>query len=88
MLEIGLVVWCFGRMPLADVHSVLALTPLAVTALAVPLLGEPVSPRRWAAVGVGFLGILIIIRPGARRDPAGVDRGTGLGGCSTPSTRC
>jgi drug/metabolite transporter (DMT)-like permease len=64
VIEIGLVVWCFGRLPLADVHSVLALTPLAVTALAVPLLGESVGPRRWAAVGVGFLGIRIIIRPG------------------------
>lgn len=62
--EIGLVVWCFGRMPLADVHAVLALTPLAVTALAVPLLGEPVGARRWAAVDVGFIGVLIIIRPG------------------------
>ena len=79
VLEIGLVVWCFGRLPLADVHAVLALTPLAVTALAVPLLGEPVGPRRWAAVGVGFLGVLIILRPGARRDPAGGARGAGLG---------
>ena len=53
LVEIGLVVWCFGRMPLADVHSVLALTPLAVTALAVPLLGRPAPARRWAAVGGG-----------------------------------
>lgn len=64
VVEIGLVVWCFGRLPLADVHSVLALTPLAVTALAMPLLGERVGPRRWAAVGVGFLGVLVILRPG------------------------
>jgi drug/metabolite transporter (DMT)-like permease len=64
VLEIGLVVWCFGRMPLADVHSLLALTPLAVTALSVPLLGERVGPRRWAAVGVGFAGVLVILRPG------------------------
>lgn len=64
VVEIGLVVWCFGRMPLADVHAVLALTPLAVTALAVPLLGETAGSRRWIAVGVGLLGVLIIIRPG------------------------
>lgn len=62
--EIGLVVWCFGRLPLADVHAVLALTPLAVTALAVPLLAEPVGGRRWAAIGVGLLGVLLIVRPG------------------------
>ena len=64
VLEIGLVVWCFGRMPLADVHALLALTPLAVTALSVPLLGERVGPRRWAAVAVGFAGVLVILRPG------------------------
>ena len=64
VIEIGLVVWCFGQLPLADVHSVLALTPLAVTALSVPLLGEKVGVRRWAAVGVGFLGVLVVLRPG------------------------
>ena len=64
VLEMGLVIWCFGRLPLADVHAVLALTPLAVTALSVPLLGERVGVRRWAAVGAGFLGVLVILRPG------------------------
>ena len=64
VLEIGLVVWCFGRMPLADVHAIFALTPLVVTALSVPVLGERVGRRRWVAVGVGFAGVLIILRPG------------------------
>ena len=64
VVEIGLVVWTFGRMPLADAHAILALTPLVVTALSVPLLREPVGPRRWAAVAVGFLGILLALRPG------------------------
>jgi drug/metabolite transporter (DMT)-like permease len=62
--EIGLVVWAFGRLPLADVQAVLALTPLAVTALSLLLLGERVGPRRWTAVGAGLVGILIILRPG------------------------
>jgi drug/metabolite transporter (DMT)-like permease len=62
--EIGLVVWTFSLLPLADVHAVLALTPLVVTALSVPLLKEQVGPRRWAAVGAGFLGVLIVLRPG------------------------
>ncbi len=62
--EIGFVVWAFGQLPLADVHAVLALTPLVVTALSLPLLGEPVGARRWAAVAVGFAGILVIVRPG------------------------
>ncbi len=38
--------------------------PLIVTALAAPMLGEKVGPRRWAAVAIGFAGAMIIIRPG------------------------
>lgn len=63
-VEIGLVIWTFGQLPLADVHAVLALTPLVVTALSVPMLREQVGPRRWAAVAVGFVGVLIVLRPG------------------------
>jgi drug/metabolite transporter (DMT)-like permease len=51
-------------MPLADVVAIWALTPILVTALSVPLLGEHVGPRRWAGVAAGFVGALIIIRPG------------------------
>lgn len=51
-------------MPLADASSISAVTPLIVTALSVPFLGEKVGPRRWAAVCIGFIGVLIIIRPG------------------------
>jgi drug/metabolite transporter (DMT)-like permease len=50
--------------PLADASSISFVAPLMVTALSVPLLGERVGPRRWAAVVVGFVGALIIIRPG------------------------
>ncbi|KAA0914683.1 DMT family transporter [Aquicoccus porphyridii] len=45
--------------------AILQATPLAVTGLAVVLLGEKVGWRRWAAIVVGFSGVLIIIRPGA-----------------------
>lgn len=44
--------------------TILFATPFLVAALAVPLLGERVGPRRWAAICVGFLGVLIITRPG------------------------
>ena len=40
-------------------------SPLMITALSFMMLGEPVGPRRWAAVIVGFIGALIILRPGA-----------------------
>src|SRR3546814_3814792 len=35
-----------------------------VAMLAVPLLGEHIGPRRWAAIGIGFFGVLIVVRPG------------------------
>lgn len=71
VVEMGIVLLCFRALPLADVHAVLAATPLIVTALSVPLLGERVGWRRWTAVAVGFSGVLVIIRPGfALVDPA------------------
>ena len=60
----ALLVWqAFGMMPLADGYAILFASPILVTALSVPLLGEQVGWRRWAASGVGFLGVLIMIRP-------------------------
>ncbi|MGQ0675117.1 MAG: DMT family transporter [Rhodospirillales bacterium] len=50
--------------PLADAIAIGFVSPLVLTALSVPLLGEKVGPRRWAAVAAGFLGVLVIIRPG------------------------
>ena len=50
---------------LADVYAVLAIAPLLITALSAPVLGERVGPRRWAGVVAGFVGALIIIRPGS-----------------------
>jgi drug/metabolite transporter (DMT)-like permease len=51
-------------LPLADTHAILAISPLIVTALSVPLLGEKVGIRRWTAVGVASIGMLIVLRPG------------------------
>jgi drug/metabolite transporter (DMT)-like permease len=51
-------------MPLATAASISLSSPIIVTALSARLLGEPVGPRRWAAVGVGFVGALIVVRPG------------------------
>ena len=39
-------------------------TPFVVAALSGPTLGEWVGPRRWAAIGVGFIGVLVVTRPG------------------------
>jgi len=52
-------------MPLAEAIAVAFTAPLFVTALAGPLLGEAVDARRWGAVALGFLGALIMVRPGS-----------------------
>ena len=51
--------------PLAEASAMMLLSPLVVTALAMPILKEPVGPRRWAGVVLGMLGAMIIIRPGS-----------------------
>jgi drug/metabolite transporter (DMT)-like permease len=59
-------------MGLADAHALFATYPLLATALAAPILGEHVGWRRLMAVGIGFMGALVIIRPGLTVfDPAG-----------------
>jgi S-adenosylmethionine uptake transporter len=50
-------------MPLADVMTFYMATPLIVTALSAPLLGEKVERFRWIAVLIGFVGVLIALRP-------------------------
>ncbi|MHA6193316.1 DMT family transporter [Pseudomonas wadenswilerensis] len=50
--------------PLAEATAVNFLAPLMVTALSVPLLGERVTRGQWMAVSAGFIGVLIVIRPG------------------------
>ncbi|HEX7966743.1 MAG TPA: DMT family transporter [Stellaceae bacterium] len=54
-----------ARLPIADATAIAFASPLLVTALSIPLLGERVGARRWSAVGVGFLGVLIVVRPGS-----------------------
>jgi drug/metabolite transporter (DMT)-like permease len=56
--------FAFALMPLANATAIFETSPLIVTALAALVLGERVGPRRWAAVFVGFLGALVIVRPG------------------------
>ena len=62
--EIGVFIVALKYLPMADVHALAAASPLLVTLLAIPILGERVDLQRWAAVGLGFLGVLVILRPG------------------------
>ena len=63
--DVALFVVSFRFLQLAEAHSIAAIAPLMVTALAVPMLGERVGRRRWTAVLLGFCGVLVILRPGS-----------------------
>ncbi|MBT2131447.1 DMT family transporter [Aliiroseovarius lamellibrachiae] len=63
-LEICVTVLAFTLLGLVESHAVFACYPLIVAALSGPVLGEAVGWRRWAAIGVGFIGILVILKPG------------------------
>ncbi len=54
----------FGVLPLAQTYAILFAIPLIITLLSIPILGEKVRFRRWIAVIVGLLGVLIVLRPG------------------------
>lgn len=53
----------FSLIPLADAYTIAFLTPLVVTALSAPLLGERVGWRQWVAVVIGFAAVVMILRP-------------------------
>lgn len=61
-------IWLFGlalrSVPLGELQAITLVYPLLVTLFAIPILGEKVGIFRFAAVGVGFAGALVIIRPG------------------------
>ena len=52
-----------SSMPLGEVAAIFFVSPLFITAMSVPLLGEQVGWRRWVAVVVGFIGVIIMMRP-------------------------
>ena len=51
-------------LPLADASAIMFTSPILLSILAIPYLGEWVGPRRWAAIFVAFLGALVVVRPG------------------------
>ena len=62
--EICIMVAGFVLLGLVEAHAIFASYPLLVAALSGPILGEAVGWRRWVAIGVGFIGVLIILQPG------------------------
>ena len=62
--EICIMVFAFVKLGLVESHAIFACYPLLVAALSGPVLGENVGWRRWAAIGIGFVGVLVILQPG------------------------
>lgn len=62
--EICVAIWGFTVLGLVESHAVFACYPLLIAALSGPVLGEAVGWRRWVAIFVGFVGVLIILQPG------------------------
>ncbi|WP_448207246.1 DMT family transporter [Azospirillum sp. sgz302134] len=67
--EVACFYWAVRYLPLANVMTIYMAAPLIVTALSVPLLGEKVGWRRWAAVLVGFVGVVVVLNPSGDFDP-------------------
>jgi len=63
MIHLLAAFYAFASIPLAQVYALIFAMPLLITAMSVPVLGEHVGPRRWGAVLVGLLGVLIVLRP-------------------------
>jgi len=72
-VEVCIAVYAFTVLGLIDSQAVFICYPLLVSALSGPILGERVGWRRWAAIGAGFCGVMIILQPGMGVfDPAAV----------------
>ena len=63
-LEVCVMVSAFVLLGLVESHAVFAVYPLLIAALSGPVLGEKVGWRRWVAIAIGFVGVLIILQPG------------------------
>ncbi|NUB46017.1 DMT family transporter [Fertoebacter nigrum] len=64
--EVCVMVLGFVNLGLVESHAVFTCYPLLVAALSGPVLGEKVGWRRWTAIGIGFVGVLIILQPGVK----------------------
>ncbi len=62
--EICVMVVAFVQLGLVASHAIFASYPLLIAALSGPILGEQVGWRRWVAIAIGFVGVMIILRPG------------------------
>ncbi|MBL8699187.1 MAG: DMT family transporter [Alphaproteobacteria bacterium] len=79
VLSMGL---ALRRMPVGEAVAIGYLAPFLVMLLAIPLLGERIAATGWICAATGFLGVLLIARPGGGLDPTGVAYAFANAGCS------
>jgi drug/metabolite transporter (DMT)-like permease len=65
VVEICVMIYAFTLLGLVESHAVFACYPLLIAALSGPILGERVGWRRWVAIAIGFIGVIIILEPGS-----------------------
>jgi drug/metabolite transporter (DMT)-like permease len=62
----GAFIFALKTMPLSSAYTIFFVAPLLITALSVPILGERVGPRRWIAIAIGFIGVLLALHPSGK----------------------
>jgi len=55
--------YALRTLPLTEAYTLFFVAPLIITALSAPILGERVGAARWVAIGIGFAGVLVVLRP-------------------------
>lgn len=63
ILMMGSFIYALRSLPITTAYTLFFVAPLMITAMSVPLLGEQVGPRRWAAIVIGLVGVIIALRP-------------------------
>lgn len=64
----GIIFWALHTLPISEVVAIMFAAPIFMTVMSIPLLGERVGIRRWSAVIIGFIGVVVILRPDAGLD--------------------
>jgi len=63
VMMLTLFTWALKRLPLADTYSIFFIAPILITTFAALILRERVDSRRWLAIGIGFVTVLVMLRP-------------------------
>lgn len=66
VLMLSLFIYAIKRLPLTEAYAIFYISPFAIAALSIPLLGEKVARASWIAIGVGLLGVLVVLQPSGK----------------------